>query len=118
MPKAKKRVLQTKGVGELAFFAGLLLAIVAGFFTLPADTVATVLVILGLVIGLINVVSKESTGFLVASIALLVAGSAGLDKIPLLGIWLKPILTNIVTFVSPAAIIVAIKIVYELARKK
>lgn len=118
MAKAKKQPFQVKGMGELAFFAGLLLAIVAGFFTLPSDMVTIILVVLGIVIGLINITSKETSGFLLASIALILAGSAGIDKIPLFGFWLYPILINIVTFVTPAALIVAIKAVYELARKK
>ena len=118
MPKARKQTFQTEGMGELAFFVGLLLAIVAGFFTLPLDVVTIILIILGLVVGFLNITSKETTGFLIASIALLVAGSAGLDKIPLIGIWVYPILINIITFVAPAAIIVALKTVYQLARKK
>jgi chromate transport protein ChrA len=118
MPKAKKQTFQTQGMGELAFFVGLLLAIVAGFFTLPLDVVTIILIILGLVVGFLNITSKETTGFLIASVALLVAGSAGLDKIPLIGGWVYPILINIITFVTPAALIVALKAVYQLARKK
>ncbi len=121
MPKSKKRPFKsfkTEGLGELAFFTGLLLAIVAGFFILPLDVVTITLVILGIVVGFLNITSKETSGFLLASVALLVAGSAGIDKIPLIGGWFYPILINIVTFVTPAAIIVALKAVYGLARKK
>jgi len=118
MPKAKKQTFQTEGMGELAFFVGILLAIVAGFFTIPLDVVTIILIILGIVVGFLNITSKETTGFLIAAIALLAAGSAGLDKIPYISYYIYPILLNILTFVTPAALIVALKAVYELARKK
>ena len=120
MPKAKKQTFQTQGIGELAFFAGLLLAIVAGFFMWGEyEYILTIiLVILGIIVGFLNITLKETTGFLIASVALLVAGSAGLDKIPYVSYYIYPILLNILTFVTPAALIVALKAVYQLARKK
>ncbi len=108
-------------VGEWAFLVGILLAIVLGLFpntnVLQPTTVTAILVVLGIIVGLVNVTSKESHGFLLAAVALLVAGSAGYGVLPGVGDYLGAILTNISTFVAPAAVIVAIKAVYELARK-
>jgi hypothetical protein len=84
---------------------------------LPADTTALILVVLGLIVGFINIGVKETHDFLVAVIALLLAGTAGLGNLPAIGTYIGAILTNITTFVAPAAVIVALKAVWELARK-
>ena len=116
---AKRKAASAPKVGEWAFLVGLLLAIVLGLFpqALAVTTVTAVLVALGIIVGLVNVTSKESHGFLLAAVALLVAGSAGYGILPGVGNYLGSILTNISTFVAPAAVIVAVKAVYELARK-
>ncbi len=119
MPKARRRPLTTPKIGEWAFLVGLLLAIVLGLFpkALPIITVTSVLVVLGFVVGLVNIVAKESHSFLLAAVALLVAGTAGYGILPGIGDYLGSILTNIATFVAPATVIVAIKVIYELANK-
>ena len=102
-------------IGGWAFIIGLVIAILAGLINIAWAPI--ILVILGLIVGFINIGDKEVTAFLVASIALLVAGSAGLDKIPAVGGFLEGILINLVAFVGPAAVIVAIKSVYNIAKK-
>lgn len=118
MPQRKKAA-STPKVGEWAFLVGLLLAIVLGLFpqALSTTTVASVLVVLGIIVGLVNIVAKESHDFLLASVALLVAGTAGYGILPGVGTFLGAMLSNITTFVAPAAVIVAIKAVYSLAKK-
>ncbi|MBU5537374.1 MAG: hypothetical protein QW818_02230 [Candidatus Aenigmatarchaeota archaeon] len=119
MAARRKAPASTLKVGEWAFLVGVLLAIVLGLFpqALAATTVTAVLVVLGIIVGLVNIVAKESHNFLLAAVALLVAGTAGYGVLPGLGNYFAAILTNISTFVSPAAVIVALKAVYELARK-
>jgi len=117
----RRRIKKNKfRVGEWAFIAGVLIAILTGAFgiTLEAGTVASILVILGIIVGFLNITKREMTDFLVAALALLLAGSAGLEKLPLIGGIIGPILLNIATFVAPAVIIVALKAIYELAKKK
>src|SRR3972149_5593266 len=122
-----KKSKQIEKLGEWSFIVGLLLAIVIGLVqgTRPeavsistiaetSITVATLLVALGAIVGLINIRRESTQAFLVAAIALLVAGGAGLQNIPALGTYLVPVLINITTFVAPAAAIVAIKAVYAL----
>lgn len=106
--------------GHYAFFIGAILAIIAGLFQglIPVTVVMTLLVVLGLIVGLLNITVKETSQFLVASIALIVAGIVNLGLIPYVGDYLRAILTNIVVFVVPAAIIVALKTIYSLAKAK
>ena len=103
-------------LGRWAFIVGVVIAVIAGL--VPAwqtPTVTWVLVILGLIVGLLNITAKETVEFLVATIALMLIGSAG--AIPALGTIILSILANIVAFAAPAALVVALKAIYELARK-
>jgi len=109
---------KSKDMGQWAFMLGVILAILTGLVgsLIPAATVAMVLVVLGVLVGLMNVSGKEVTDFLIAAIALLLTGAAGLDALPAIGSFIGPILTNIATFVAPAVVIVALRAVYELAQ--
>lgn len=106
-------------IGHYAFLAGVALAILAGIATdlIATDIVGLILVILGLVVGFINVTAKETTEFLIATVALMLAGAANLAIIPAIGIYLQAIVANIVVFVAPAAVVVALKAVKALAGK-
>lgn len=103
-------------LGSTAFVVGVLLAIVAGL--LPqlqtSDWLSWVFVALGLLVGFLNVTAKETTEFLTAAIALLVVGAAG--SLPSFGPIVLSILSNIVAFVAPAALVVALKAMWELAK--
>lgn len=105
-----------KKLGSYAFLVVVALAILAGLVpTLQANaTVTWVLLLLGLIVGLMNITKKETSGFLVASIALMLVGGV----LPNLGVFLAAILGNIVAFVAPAALVVSLKAVYDYAQKK
>jgi hypothetical protein len=101
-------------IGHWAFIIGGILAILAGLIpVLQTAAVTWVLVILGLVVGLLNITAKEQEKFLVAVVALLIVGSAG--AIPALGGLVLSILANIVALSAPAALVVAFKAIYSLA---
>lgn len=101
-------------IGTWAFLLGVLIAIVAGFVpTLPATQVAWVLVILGLIVGFLNIRARETQEFLVACIAIIAVSGF----LPNLGMTLKAILTNIIAFVAPAAFLVACRAVWALAEE-
>jgi len=102
-------------LGSWSFIIGLAIAILVGLFTEASGIIVTVLVILGVIVGFLNVTDKEVSNFLIASVALMLAGGAKLDMIPVVGGILVRVLANVVVFVAPAAIIVAIKAIYELA---
>lgn len=119
--------------GEYAYLLSLVIAVLAGIAAAAnygtSGWVALLLVILGLVVGFLNITEKETNAFLVASIGLIVAslgasvtGQTGifsaLNVIPGLGTLVNAIVANIAIFVAPAAIVIAIKAVHNLAKNK
>ncbi|MDP2974154.1 MAG: hypothetical protein Q8N60_03825 [Candidatus Diapherotrites archaeon] len=116
--------LSTQKIGSYAFIVGVVIAVLAGiaggFVAEYAGGIALALVILGLIVGYLNISDKEIVTFVVASIGLIVAGSANLKAIDTvvvgLGTVLQAILANIVVFIAPAVIVVGLKAVYSLAK--
>ena len=85
--------------------------------------VILVMLILGIIIGLTRITTKEVTPFLIATIALMVAGAGGvwdpLLKIGALQIvyYIAAAITSyIAAFAAPAAVIIAIKAVLAMAK--
>ncbi|MEM7825738.1 MAG: hypothetical protein QW412_02680 [Candidatus Aenigmatarchaeota archaeon] len=112
--------MKEKKIGEWAFILGVFIAVFSGIVIGRVEgNIAILLILLGLLVGLINVKKEEKklTTFLIAAIALLLSGTAGLENLPLVGNFVGPILINITTFVTPAAAIIALKVVYNLAKK-
>ena len=107
--------------GNWAFIIGVVLAIVLGLFGTYIGYVTEItylMIILGLIVGFFNIGHKDAVNFLIAAIALLAVGAAGLELLPVIGPYIGGILTQIAVFVAPAAVLVALKAVYELAYKK
>jgi hypothetical protein len=77
-----------------------------------------VLVLLGVIVGLMNVDQREVHNFLVAAIALIVSGTAGFRAITWmnLGPTLASILEHIGYFVAPAAVLLALRVVWNIAK--
>lgn len=109
-------------IGKWAFILGVLIALVlglaAGYLGTNVSYAVAILVILGLVIGFLNISSKEVTDFLIAAIALtaLAATGAGLSQIPIIGSYLQSMVNYIAFFVGPGALVVSLKAVYNLAK--
>ncbi len=112
---AKKVDMMTR-VGSWSFTIGLLIAVVFGVLGSNVYNVGLILVLLGLIVGILNITNKETIPFLIAVAALILAGNAGLENLPVVGEWLKDILGNIKIFVAPAAVFVSVKAVYDLAK--
>ena len=93
-------------IGKIAFLVGLILAVVSAFISIPH--VALVLLILGLVIGFLNVTEGEHTGFLVAGIALLLSVSSA-SGLPEIGDDITRVLMHLTALVAPAMLVVALK---------
>ena len=122
-----KQLLSDTGKKELhqlahySFFAGVIVAILAGWLNvafpglLSSTVLMTTLVILGTLVGLFNLTTKETTPFLAAAIALMLAGIVNLGLVWGIGLYLRSMLSNIVVFVVPGAIIVAMKSIWKLA---
>lgn len=96
-------------IGRYLFLAGVLLAVVtglAGDFGIP--NLGTILVVLGAIVGFLNVSGAESRTFLIAGIAFLTTAGA-LDGLPHLGEAIAGISNNLAMFAAPAVLIVALK---------
>ena len=113
-------------IGSWAFILGVLIAVIGGaiggYVTALGPGITLLLVILGLVIGFLNVGHKEVNDFLIAAIALTLVGAGGSALINInilitpLGTVLNSIVSNIAALVAPAALVVALTAVYNLAR--
>jgi len=102
-------------IGSYAFLIGIVIAIIAGIVSLDANTQQVVLwgmVIIGLIVGFLNVTDKETTGFLVAAIALILTQTA---LMTLNVAMITRIVSNIAVLASPAALIVALKAFWNMA---
>jgi hypothetical protein len=106
----RRMTIMDERIGHWAFIVGVLLAVIAGLVAIPQS--GWILAILGLVVGLLNISSKEQTGFLVAVVALIVVGAAELS---LLGPLVTEILGNLVLLAAPAGLVVALKALYSMA---
>lgn len=113
-------------IGHDAFLVGIMLAIVVGAAAdlIPLWTqgyIVLTLMALGIIVGLITIPIKEEVPFLIAVITLII-GAAAAPFTPLnwvingLGVIVNNIFKIIAAFVLPAAVIVAIKAVYVLAK--
>jgi len=109
-------------IGGWAFILGVVIAIIAGLASGALDAVSAgyvtlALVVLGLIVGFLNIGDKEVNDFLIAAIAVVLLGTANLAVIPLIGIFLASMVLNVAAFVAPAALVVALKAVYALSSK-
>ena len=98
-------------IGSIALIAGLIIA-VAGAFGLSEPWFAWVLVVLGLVIGFLNVSGKEANRFLIASIGLMLSASS-VAALPYIGGTVTAVLGNIVTLLAPAVLITALQSLFQ-----
>jgi len=104
-------------IGFWAFIIGFILAILAGIFWPANQTIVVVLVILGIIIGLLNVTAKEFMLFLLATIALVVVGNAFAPLTALrVGEVLGNVLSHIAVLVAPAAVIAAVKALWAVGK--
>ena len=103
-------------LGGWAFLIGVILAVILGLIGELSATWVFILVIIGLIVGFLNIADKEVHAFLMSGIVLIIASALGggvMGAVPLLARTLDAFL---VIFV-PAVIIVAIKHVFSLARR-
>ncbi len=108
-------------LGMLAFFAGMVLAVVGGIIDQSNGGITLALVVMGIVVGLLNITSKETMPFLVAAIALVVGAGAEVfeplnEVVTNMGLAIDGIVKYMATFMVPAAIINAVRMVWSLAK--
>ena len=105
----------TGAIGGWAFIIGVIVAVLIGLFGALNPLWVGILVVLGLIIGFLNVTSAESTDFLLAAVALVIVAAFGRDVMSSIAI-LTNVLEAIMTLVVPTTVIVALKSIYSLAR--
>ncbi len=106
-------------LGGFAFLSGAAIAVVIGVINPEhaSTLLSSLLILLGLVVGFLNITTKERQAFLFATVSLVVVsffGGAVLGDVAVIGSYLEAILRAILTFVIPATLVVAIKAVYSL----
>jgi hypothetical protein len=121
--------MKAEKAGEYLALVSIVVAVLAGLAApvlnlTTVGYVAALLVVLGIIVGLTTIAEKEVTAFLIASIVFVVVGAVGGAFTPInnvaapLGTILNAIVSNLATFVAPAAIINGFKAIYALASRK
>jgi hypothetical protein len=107
-------------IGAWSFLVGILVALILGALNSTAGSswVVGLLLVLGLIVGLLNIHDREIIAFLIGCIAFLVAVPALGAAVSVFGTtfeWLTRMLAHVAIFVVPAAIITALKAIFALA---
>jgi len=128
--------MASQKIGSWAFLIGVIIAIIAGLVSAidvlmgtqlitggAAGIIALILVILGLVVGFLNIKDKHVTDFLIATIAVAIIGlvalsPAAIGAVDPIVVIINSIVRNIVTLVAPAALIVGLKQIFALAKEQ
>lgn len=118
-----------KKIGAYSFIVGIIIAVILGVaiglnLSLGAQTTAwltSILIILGLLVGFLNVTGKDTKDFLLVSTVLVIVAYAGgassaLGSVEIIGPVLKGVFDALLAFVVPATVIVALKELVELAQ--
>ena len=110
-------------IGFWAFIVGLVLAVVFGILAVMGiamgamPAIIIILIILGIIVGALNITAKEILLFLVATIALIVVGGVFAPlKTFGVGAVLDAILALVATLMAPAAVIAAIRALWAVGR--
>ena len=115
--------IQLAKISGWLFLLGLLVALINGVAAGVIPSVGVILVGLGLVVGLLaalgmgSITKNSMEPLLIATIALVATGGSGaaFSALPSVGSWLSGITANIGVFVTPIAVILAIKIIWDSA---
>ena len=116
-------------IGKAAFIIGLVLAVLlpVKIFGAPGGNlemaIFTAIVLLGALVGFMNITIKEAMPFLLASTVLIIVagfGGAALGAVrpEAFGDYLRRLLGTLIAFVVPATVVVALKEIYVFMRAK
>jgi len=113
MPKGKSNLL-----GAWAFLIGVILAVIFAFFSYPT-WVNWIMVVIGLLIGILNIKDTETNTFLMAGVVLVIVSYFGGSVFANIRIgdiaFLANFLGNMLVLFVPATIVVALKSVFTMA---
>jgi hypothetical protein len=105
----------TNFIGSWAFLIGVVLAVILGLVGNIGGTWTIVLIVIGLIVGILNVAEKETMPFLMSGTVLIIASALGKSGVSDIQI-LADVLNALLIIFIPATVIVAIKNVFSLAR--
>ena len=108
-------------IGTWAFVIGVAIALILGFAnSLFTDAVqhwlAVGLVVIGVLVGLLNITRNETHRFLITSAILVFVSLAGAGALRMVWAPLSSAFDNLMILIIPATIVVAVKAIIELAR--
>ena len=113
-------------VGAYAFLVGVVLAVIFGLFNSSLEQAGglfySALVVIGLIVGFMNVGDKDSTTFLMASLSLVIVGALGMGPLEYIALnnyvvdSLRNVLGSLLMLFVPATIVVALKTVFAMAK--
>lgn len=113
-------------IGAYAFLVGVVLAVIFGVFNKSLEQAGgmfySALILIGLVVGFMNVGDKDSGTFLMASLSLVIVGSLGVDGLRYITLnnyivsSLRNVLGSLLLLFVPATIVVALKTVFAMAK--
>jgi len=111
MPKKNVNAL-----GSWAFLIGVILAVVFGLLGNLTQGLTILLIVLGILVGLLNITDKEVMPFLMAGAILVIVSTLGQSVVASVPLFDRILQALTILFV-PATIIVALKSVFGLARR-
>ena len=103
-------------LGSWSFLIGVILAVIFGLMGDLSQTLIYILVVLGIIVGLLNIAEEEVTPFLMSGAVLVIVSTLGQSVVSSVGIF-DTILQALTVLFVPATIIVALKHVFSLARR-
>ena len=108
-------------IGFLAFVGGIILAIVGGIGYQDNGGIVLALVVMGILVGILNITGKEVLPLLIAAVALIVVGNTTAfqprdDLGGEAGTKINEIVAYLATFMAPAAVISAFRAIWAVAR--
>lgn len=124
-------ISRENSVGAWAFFIGVILAVIIGvsttIFSIPtviaySAQIYALLVILGLIIGFVNVPGKDAHTFLWAGAILVVVSKFGMDSVrgSLIGIGIGDAVAGVfaalLALFVPATIVIALKTIFSISK--
>jgi len=102
-------------LGSWSFLIGVILALIFGLIGNLGPGVTYVLIVLGIVLGLLNIADEEVSPFLMSGAVLVIVSTLGQSVVQTVPIFYVTLQALTMLFV-PATIIVALKHVFTLAR--
>jgi hypothetical protein len=105
-------------IGAVAFLTGLLFCIILALIPIHTITVTIILLVLGLIVGFLNIKDKDTNQFLLASIVLIATSATPVGDLPVIGAFLQRTIFNFASFVGPAALVVSIYVIIKIANFK